>query len=323
MTILIISSKRDGHINSVVDYLEKMGCHWVRINIEDMACNVTMSLTPQDKTGIITITDSERSFNLESVSAVWYRKPDPLNLSHFNLPRAGLDYVEAEFNEVVQGIYALLNDRKWINNPFSSRLAHRKMLQLHIAHKVGLRTPASIITNRVEDALTFAESVNWDLAIKSLGAISVAEHGENEVLEYGIFTRRINKEELLVVADKISHMPVLFQQYIEKEVEFRVTVVGKEAFVCKIYSQENPLTKEDMRFDVRQLKHEICHCPELEEKLFKYLHYFGLNFGCFDIALDKNGQYVFFECNPNGQWLWIEELTKAPISQAIANLLKY
>lgn len=323
MTVLVISSKRDGHINSVVEHLEKVGCHWVRINIEDIACNAVMSITPQDKAGIITINDSERSFNLESVSAVWYRKPDPLNLSHFDLPRAGLDYVEAEFNEVVQGIYALLNDRKWINNPFSSRLAHRKMLQLHVANKVGLSTPPSIITNQVKDALAFAESVNWDLAIKSLGAISVSEHEENEVLEYGIFTRRINREELLAVVDKVSYMPVLFQQYIEKELEFRVTFVGKEAFVCKIYSQENALTKEDMRFDVRQLKHELCHLPELEQKLSKYLDYFGLNFGCFDIALDKDGQYVFFECNPNGQWLWIEELTKAPISEAIANLLTH
>ena len=27
-------------------------------------------------------------------------------------------------------------------------------------------------------------------------------------------------------------------------------------------------------------------------------------FGCFDFAIDKNGQYIFLEINPQGQWLW-------------------
>ena len=49
---------------------------------------------------------------------------------------------------------------------------------------------------------------------------------------------------------------------------------------------------------------------------------FGLNFGCFDIAVTPSGEFVFFECNPNGQWLWIEEFTGAPIGKAIAELLR-
>ncbi len=48
---------------------------------------------------------------------------------------------------------------------------------------------------------------------------------------------------------------------------------------------------------------------------------FGINFGCFDIAYTKDGKFVFFESNPNGQWLWIEEATGLPIGKAIAELL--
>ena len=34
-----------------------------------------------------------------------------------------------------------------------------------------------------------------------------------------------------------------------------------------------------------------------------------LNFGCFDVVVSKSGQPVFLECNPNGQWLWVENMT--------------
>ena len=47
----------------------------------------------------------------------------------------------------------------------------------------------------------------------------------------------------------------------------------------------------------------------------------GLNFGCFDFIVTPSGEYVFLECNPNGQWLWVELETGLPISQAIAEFL--
>lgn len=48
---------------------------------------------------------------------------------------------------------------------------------------------------------------------------------------------------------------------------------------------------------------------------------FELNFACFDIAVTKTNEAVFFECNPNGQWLWVENLTGLPIGKAIADEL--
>ncbi len=319
--ILIITSKRDGHIDKVGDYLDVARVPWFRINTEDFAENITLTIEPASGTGSMLVHDSSRCFDLQSIDAVWYRKPDPLDLSHFDLDRASLDYVEAEFNEVIQGLYALLNRAFWINNPLTSKLAHRKPLQLKVAHNLGFSTPHSVITNNLEQVLKFAESVNWDMAVKSLGAVCVNSQQDDVQLHYGIFTRRIGKEELLALQDKISYMPTLFQQYVEKEYELRVTCVGEKIFACRIYSQDKEQTSEDMRFDVSNLRHEMCECPEITDKLIGYLQAFGLNFGCFDIAFSKTGEYVFFECNPNGQWLWIEELTGAPISKAVADIL--
>lgn len=286
--ILIITSKRDGHINAVALALERAGVEWVRLNTEDAPCNVDMALDPSTSVGTLVIKDSRRSFALGAIGAVWYRKPDPVDLSYFDLAADGLEYVEAEFNEILQGLYALLCDSFWINNPLTSRLAHRKMLQLNVARRLGFQTPRTLITNDTEKGLAFAEHCMWNLAIKSLGSMSVASHAEEGIVQYGIFTRRIGKEELLVLKEKISYMPTVFQEYIDKRYELRVTVVGKQIFACRIDSQANELTREDMRFDVRSLRHEIVQCPHpIAEKLLAYMQAFQLNFGCFDIAVAK------------------------------------
>jgi hypothetical protein len=40
-----------------------------------------------------------------------------------------------------------------------------------------------------------------------------------------------------------------------------------------------------------------------------------------DFGVDAAGRWQFFECNPNGQWGWIEQETGLPIAAAIARLL--
>jgi len=326
--VLIITNKQDGHIGLVTNYLDENKSEenhdpvkWVRINIEDFSTNVRIVIRPGYEESTIEILDSGLQFKISDISSVWYRKPAPLDLSQFKMPQAGIEYVEAEITELILGLYALLSHKTWINNPFTSRLSHRKLLQLQVAKSIGFRIPQTLVANDEDSVMSFAESLNWNLAIKSLGAVAVTSHEPNGQKQFGIWTRRINKEELVAVRSKIKCAPTLYQEYINKQYELRVTCVGREIFGCRINSQSNPDTVEDMRFNVRSLEHQVFDCSPIEEILHAYLDYFNINFGCFDIAVDENGQFVFFECNPNGQWLWIEQLTGMKISEAIANLL--
>mgnify|MGYP000370219233 CR=1 FL=1 len=43
--------------------------------------------------------------------------------------------------------------------------------------------------------------------------------------------------------------------------------------------------------------------PDVDLKCAHYLEIFGLDSGVFDFAVNTSGEYVFFECNANGQWL--------------------
>lgn len=319
--ILIITGKRDGHVAAVSKHLDQQRAAWCRVNIEDFATNVEVDVAPATGKGTLRLKDSGKVVLLEDVSAVWYRKPEPIAVQHFDMDGGALEYVEAEFTEIILGLYALLDRAYWINNPFTTRIAHRKLLQLRTAAEVGFAIPQTLLTNRAEAAHDFAALVDCDLAIKSLGAISVLEDQVDRVIQYGIFTRRISSQELIEFRDKIGHMPTLFQKFIPKQSEMRITCVGKEVFACRIQTRPGDITGDDYRFDTANLQHTSIKYPELTKRLHAYMKAFDLNFGCFDFIVSESGEPVFLECNCNGQWLWIENLTGQPIGKAIADQL--
>ena len=307
----------------MTDEIDGVGYPWVRINTEDFATNVALSLDPNTGMGSMLVKDSGRTVTLSEVRAVWYRKPEPTDLSHFDVDREARDYVEGEFNEVLSGIYSLLKEAFWINNPLAIRLIHRKLYQLNVAQSVGLITPATLVSNVKDDVLKFAASIEGDLAIKSLSSLSVWNNRGTDTIQYGCFTRRVGHEELLSVAEKIPIMPTTYQEYVEKMYEIRTTVVGTSFFSCRIDSQSTEFGKDDFRLATHAAAHHSAYNlpDDVERKLLQYMRVLGMNFGCFDIIRSTKGEYVFLECNPNGQWLWIEKFIRAGIGRALARML--
>lgn len=316
--ILIFTAKIDSHVGSVSKHLDAAGVAWVRINTEDLATNIELTVNPTSGNGTLFVRDSGKRIDLSRVTAVWYRKPEPVAVAHLAVDAGALEYVEAEFTEILMGIYALLKDAIWINNPFTTRHAHRKLLQLRVAAEVGFKTPRTILTNDVETALQFASEIGVDLAIKSIGSLCVSQAVDKQTVHYGLFTRRITHEELEAAKDKVRYMPTLFQEFVEKRCELRITCVGEQVFACCIEARIGDVTSDDYRFDTKKLKHSAFECSELHQKLHAYMRAFALNFACFDILISKQGEAIFCECNPNGQWQWCEEMAGLPIGEAIA-----
>jgi glutathione synthase/RimK-type ligase-like ATP-grasp enzyme len=257
------------------------------------------------------------------VRAVWFRKPEAFDVSSFSVDDTAKLYIQAELGEFVNNLYALLTDRVWINNPLTTRVASRKMRQLQVANSVGLAVPRTIVSNDANAVMRFSEDIGKDLAIKSLSSL----HAEipispKESYDYGLFTRRISCAELRTASEFIPYLPSMVQEYIEKEFELRVTSIGGRHLACKIDTQSSTFSMEDSRINISDLPHSVYDLPQdISSKLTEYMVRMGINFGCHDLIVDKNGRFVFLECNPNGQWLWIERLTELDISKAIAEFL--
>jgi glutathione synthase/RimK-type ligase-like ATP-grasp enzyme len=124
-------------------------------------------------------------------------------------------------------------------------------------------------------------------------------------------------------ASAVRYCPVIFQAYVPKRVELRITVVGGEVFAAEIHSQQSNHTRHDWRrYDLGETPHLPHELPaDVARRCLRLVGELGLCYGAIDMVLTPDGRYVFIEINPNGQYLWIEQMTGLPISDAVCDLL--
>ena len=59
----------------------------------------------------------------------------------------------------------------------------------------------------------------------------------------------------------------------------------------------------------------------MEAAIHRLMDSFEINFASLDMILTPEGEFVFLEINPNGQWLWLEEELGLPLLTSMADLL--
>ena len=124
--------------------------------------------------------------------------------------------------------------------------------------------------------------------------------------------------------DSIAYAPCLLQRHIPKRLDVRVTVIGASVFAVAIRSQDHPEARNDWRRgSTLQLAHELHALPSpIEQLCARLVRELGLAFGAIDLVLTPDGEYVFLEINPNGQWAWIQQICpKVPLRETLADLL--
>lgn len=81
--------------------------------------------------------------------------------------------------------------------------------------------------------------------------------------------------------------------------------------------------KADWRSDYDALEYEPVAVPDkVAEGVLRFMRAYQLNYGALDFAVRPDGEWVFFECNPAGQWQFIAKATGLPIAEAHASLLQ-
>lgn len=193
--------------------------------------------------------------------------------------------------------------------PTSIAAAEFKPHQVVVAQRCGLTVPETLITNRAEDVSSF---LGGEIVTKPLARPAV-DYDDFQL----IYTHRLDDDDLadLRGVDATGH---LFQRWLEKKWDVRVTAVGEQVFATAIHAGSKR-SEVDWRSDYDSVYYEPISLPrEVQAGVLGYLRTFGLAFGAFDFTLEADGTFCFLECNPNGQWGFIEHATGQPISAAIA-----
>jgi len=316
-TVLILTNSHEHAIQLVTPHLQEMRQPFVRVVADRLfGKSVCLSLVDNLKSGFLVF---GRKVELDRVKSVWYRRPIIAD-TPYNLPDDHNKFVVHEYQTFLWSLCTTL-DAFWMNPPLNVHLLeHNKLRQLADASEVGLRVPETIITNSPQEVIGFCRNHGGRVALKALHPTRVSnEEGEYQI----VYTNVLSLEQIEDHKQEIKLSPVLIQEYVEKELEFRVTIVGKQVFACAIHSQDSEKTKHDWRrYDLENVKHEPYDLPqEVVQKLLILMNRWGLVYGAIDMILTPEGEYVFLEINPTGQWGWIESLTGMPISQSIAELL--
>lgn len=301
--ILIITHKEDYTADFVINKLNNLNYPYFRFNCEDL---LTYNITIYPK-GLRTVIN-----NIHQFKSVWYRRTKLPFIKAEN--EAERLYLLGEVDIFMQNIFGVI-DAKWLSNPISVNAAENKLLQLSNALKVGFNTPKTLISTDKKELLLFAKS-NKKTVAKPIGRGRINYTDKSSKL---IFTN-ILPDSIIDNLDEFCIAPAIFQEYIEKDYELRVTVVGNLIFAARVNSQTDETSMVDWRR--KKLKFEKYDLPvDISNKCLKLLGLLKISFGAFDLIKATDGLYYFLEVNPNGQWVWIEKETGMPISDAIINFL--
>ena len=307
--VLLVTTSYDSAPGYVGAALERYGVPFFRLDTDRFPSEVRASFDPQ---GGLTISDGERSISAREVKSVWYRRNAVPNLPE-DLDSGTREFCERETRAFLEGTLAALPTQRWLSSPQAIWRAERKPYQLAVAAQLGFTLPYTIVTNDQAAARTFAQERRLVAKAVSSGYIA-GSHGKQAV-----FTSALAPTDLEDL-DGLALAPVTFQENVEKSSDIRVTVVGDEVFAAEILSQGRESSKVDWRAtddpDLEHRMHELP--PALAHRCLRLVSHLGLIFGAIDFALKPDGTYVFFEINPNGEWLWLEDQLGLPISDRIA-----
>ena len=241
-------------------------------------------------------------------AGIW-RRPGHADLVSMD-PRF-VEFADSESRDAFRGALFSLGI-SWINDPEVLWRAEHKILQLETARRAGIRVPPTIVTNDPQVAERFARREQV-VIVKAVRYGLVATEPSPLVA----WTSRVTPKDKF----EFAGVPVLLQREVRAAEHIRVVTVGPKAFASRLEASEldwRALPENAQRW-------QACIPQKLPSRLVTdALHIataLGLGYTSQDWIVDRSGDALFLEANPNGQWLFLDETYNGAITAAIADWL--
>ncbi len=323
--VLIISTSADLHADLMMPLLAKRDSAPFRLNLDQFPRDYQLTQLGSDDGwhGQLRHLPSDSVLELGEVGAIWARKPGEFRFPSEELGAQELAYAKIETEQALFGLLLGLQCF-WIGHPQTSRSAMWKGEQLQRASRMGFKIPRSIVTNSPAAARQFKRDARHDIIFKAMSAPTLCAEtvADEERISSGIATTIVT-DDMEESLDAVGELACHFQDYIAKAYELRVTIVGKRLYVAKIHSQDDARTMVDVRDMSAPILYEATELPPaIATRCMDFAHSYGLNYCAIDLIVTPEGEYVFLENNPSGQFLFIEQLVPSlRIMDGVADLL--
>lgn len=302
MRYLIPTYPSDIHAVEVALVLEDLGHEAVLWHGSDFPTLQSASVDFRDGGLDWEITGLDLNGARPPFDGVWFRRPTPPVLPA-TLHPGDLPVAQRECSEFLAGLYLVAApDAFWVNPP-PIRRAELKPVQLREAPRAGLRIPRTLMSNDPERIRRFLAEHRGRAVYKPFFPAQWDQDDRVALL----LTNEVELDDL--PSDAVLRLtPGIFQEKIDKAHELRVTILGEHVVTARLLSQEAEATRLDWRAGAGKIRVEPGHLPaEVESACLRLMRSLGIVFGCFDFIVTPEGEHVFLEVNPAGQFLWVEE----------------
>jgi glutathione synthase/RimK-type ligase-like ATP-grasp enzyme len=308
-SVLIIAPPNDPHACVVAKRLEALEAEAIILDSADFPSQWHLSLRTAIGEPLRFVLGCDKlELDEERLVGVWWRRPRRYVASS-DVQEAHLRrFITSEARAAFEGWLHCLGDR--VINPIAAEnAASHKLLQLQCAVEVGLKIPRSLATNSPAYAREFFETNGPQTVYKSFTGVNWQF----------IATQRLSADALGHM-EAVAYAPVIFQEEIRKVADIRVNMLDGQVFAVLIRTRQKD-APIDWRVD--PAREYIAHAlPEaIETALIALMAKLRLRFAACDLALTEDGDYVFFEANTGGQWLFAEIMADQEISWAFARAL--
>jgi len=305
--IFILASARDVHARRVSDVLNNHGHQVTIFDAGSLGMDSTLTY-PLGEAPIIVLS-SGQTVSFDRATCIWYRRPRLGHVAEHIRNPAIRNFCRQEWANLLEGLF-LNSDARFVN-PMLAEYAAVKPRQLHVAREVGWAIPDTLITSDKDHASTFIQKHHGRVIHKAMTAprdrlidTRVWDEGDRPALK------------------ALTFAPTIFQEMICGPMDLRITVVGQRVFTARILTDRSR-AGIDSRMDM-DAPYEPYELPDqIHERVLTFMAAMGLVYGTIDLKITHEGEYVFLEVNPQGQFLYVEILTGMPIASAMADLLAH
>lgn len=293
--VLFLTRTYDAGADAVGLQLTERGIPYLRVDADDLSyTRVCNSLEDSETVEVAAGPSGRRSCNPR---VIWFRHFTPTAISLFVDDPAVRSYAQMEWDVAMRSLLGVRSAR-WMNHP---NVVHEldRITQLRLARSVGFDTPKTLVSNDPGRICSFIESCGEGAIAKVIGS-HFLELVPGQLRGVFPYVFRKGSEEALATT---ATAPCMYQEYISHVAEVRITVAGDEYVATEVY-QRDPAAVWESPDDVLVREHDLP--PLLWEKTQAFMQIANLEYGAFDFLLSEDGDYVFLEVNPSGDWTWLE-----------------
>jgi hypothetical protein len=307
--VLIVTISDDLHALAVQDTLRRRGLECCILESDAVSGGEVLSfLASSDGTLVAHVQTSEGdSINVAEVELVWWRRAKALQCTDGSLlSKDQKNLINNDCTSTAIGIFESCFVGHWISSPHGTEFASNKLNQLSVAHKCGFATPDTLITQSPAEVLKFYEKHQGRIIMKPVA-------GTQGPL---LFTQFVRGEHLSM-HDSIRACPTIYQQFIPGSRHIRLNCFGECCYASVIESESL-----DWRPNLNVPVAPWTVPDALSDRIRHSLDLLGLEMGIFDLKETADGEPVWLEVNPQGQFLFLEGLTAEPLTDRFAEFLQ-